>query len=96
MWIVVGAGSVAATFGNGFSAFHHEGAAGFSIAYIVTGFAGWTRFDGVFAVRIIGTTIEWTETTALLYHLSFAADGTDDAGCVLFGIFLNIFAFWIV
>lgn len=96
MWIVVGAGSVAAAFGDGFGAFHHEGAAGFAIAYIVTGSPGWTRFDGVFAVRVIGTTIEWTKSTALLYHFSFAADGAGDAGCVLFSIFLNVFAFWIV
>ena len=77
---MVGAGAVAAAFGNGFGAFHHKRAAGFAVSFEIAGSSGRFGLDRVFAVGIVGATIESAEATALLDHLAFPAEGAGDAG----------------
>ena len=62
-----------AAFRNGFRAFHHERAAEFAEG------ASWFGFDCIFAVRIVGTGIEKSETSFSLDHVAFLADRTLDA-----------------
>jgi len=78
--VVIGAGAIAAAFGNRFRALHHEGAAGFAVTDKGAFFAGRARLDRMLAVGIVGTAVEGTEATALFDHFSLPADGTGDAG----------------
>ena len=82
---------LAAAFGDGFCAFHHEGAA--ERAEV----AGRLGFDGVLAVRIVGTGVEDTEASATFHHLAFATGRALHAGRWLRArVFLDELAFRIV
>ena len=100
MRIVIRARLVRTALGDSLRPFHHECAAWFSapvFTFVGADIPCWFCFDGVFAIRIIGTTVEDAESSAPLYHFAFAADGTFDPGCwqIAFILF-DIFAFWIV
>lgn len=98
MRVVIRAELVAAALGNGFGAFHHQGAAGLSVFVIaneIADAAGRFGFDGMFALGIIGTAVKNTETTFSFRHFSILAKRAFDtggrSGRALF--FLNVFAF---
>ena len=58
MGVVVGTGFVGTAFWNSFRAFHHQRRTRAVFAHVATDFSGRLRFNGVFAFRIIATTIE--------------------------------------
>lgn len=77
MRVMVRAGLVAATFGDGLGTFHHECAAGRAEASRRLG------LDGVPAIGVVGARIKYAETSAFLDHLSLAALRAFHAGRIL-------------
>ena len=93
MRIMVWALLLTASFGNRFRAFHHK------CATHRTECPRWPRLDGMFALGIVGTRPENTETPLALYHLSFAANiALHSAGIkrVQVGILFDVLTLWIV
>ena len=80
---MIGTGFVGATLGYRFGAGHHEGATLFIvpiISQVVTNIAGGLGFDSVLTFGVVGTTIEDTETSPALLHLTVPTHGALDPG----------------
>ena len=96
MRIMIGTRLVTASLGDRFCPFHHQGAA------FIADVAGRTRFNDVFAIRVVRAREEWAEAAASLDHLAagaalFCAYWAHDAGfgfCFLGRIFLDEFALY--
>lgn len=55
-------------------------------------FTGRSRLDSMFAIGVVGATIECTKASALLDHFAFFTNGTGNTGCLCGGTF-DEFAF---